>query len=131
MSQPDPQDDLRSRLDRALRQALKSRDMIAVSAVRSALSAIANAEATPVAAPQATSGGPHFAGSAAGLGAGEAPRLHLSSAQMDEIVRAEISERQAAAQEYEQADHADRAARLRREAQVLSAAVLDDNQPGA
>lgn len=105
--------------------------MIAVSALRSALSAIANAEATPVPAPQATIGGPHFAGSAAGLGAGEAPRLHLSRAQMDEIVRAEISERRAAAQEYEQADHADQAARLRREVQVLSAAVLDDNQPDA
>jgi uncharacterized protein YqeY len=50
---------------------------------------------------------------------------------MDEIVRAEISERRAAAQEYEQADHADQAARLRREVQVLSAAVLDDNQPDA
>ena len=101
--------------------------MIAVSALRSALSAIANAEATLVAAPQAALGGPHFAGSAAGLGAGESPRRHLSRAQMDEIVRAEISDCQAAAHEYEQAGHADRAARLRSEAQVLLAALLDDN----
>jgi len=99
--------------------------MIAVSALRSALSAIANAEATPVAAPQATTASPHFAGSAAGLGAAEAPRRRLSRAQIDEIVRAEISERRSAAHAYDQAGHADRAARLRSEAQVLSAAVLD------
>jgi len=77
--------------------------MMAVSALRSALSAIANAEAAPAVAPQTTSGGTHFAGSAAGLGAGEAPRRHLSSAQINEIVRAEVSECQAAAREYEQA----------------------------
>ncbi len=105
--------------------------MMAISALRSALSAIANAEAAPAPTSQATIGGPHFAGSATGLGAGEAPRRNLSSARIDEIVRSEILERQAAAQEYEQAGHADRAARLRSEAQVLVEAVLDDSQSGA
>jgi len=85
--------DIRARLTLALRQALKRRDPMAVSAFRSALSAIGNAEAV------------------------DADR---------EIVRAEISERLAAAGQYEQAGHADRGARLRDEAQVLKSAVWAD-----
>jgi uncharacterized protein len=39
------------------------------------------------------------------------------------IVRAEVAERQAAARDYERAGHADRAGRLRREADILAAAL--------
>jgi uncharacterized protein YqeY len=48
----------------------------------------------------------------------------LSEAAIAAIVRAEIAERMAAAERYEQAGHGDRAARLTREAIVLRA-VLD------
>ena len=43
-----PDGDVRDRLGRALRDALKARDQVAASALRSALAAIGNAEAVPV-----------------------------------------------------------------------------------
>jgi uncharacterized protein len=130
-----PRDDLddaiRMRLREGLSRALKSRDKIAISALRSALSAIGNAEAVdaPAASPSISSS--HVAGAAAGLGAGEAQRRRLSGGQAEEIIRAEISERHSAAREYEQAGHAGQAARLRSEAQVLMAMVPGEKQAGA
>lgn len=94
--------------------------MVAASALRSALGAIGNAEAVhPASEPAAGAGSEHFA-AVVGLGAGEAERRHLSGADVTRIVRAEITERLAAADEYERAGHAARADRLRREAQVLT-----------
>jgi uncharacterized protein len=114
----------RERLQAALREALKARDKVAVPALRSALAAIDNAGAVPPGpAPAAGTGGQHVAGAAAGLGAGEGERRRLSEGDVDEIVRAEIAERQAAARDYEQRGHADRADRLRREACVLMSAI--------
>jgi uncharacterized protein len=130
-----PRDDLdnaiRMRLREGLSQALKSRDKIAISALRSALGAIGNAEAVdaPAASPAVSS--PHVAGAVAGPGAGEAQRRPLNGGQVEEIVRAEISERHCAAREYEQAGHTGQAARLRGEAQVLMAVVLGEKQAGA
>lgn len=123
--------DIDMRLSQALSRAPKSRDAIAVSALRSALGAIGNAGAPDAgAAVPATTSGPHFAGAAAGLGAGETPRRRLGGAHVDAIVRAEISERQAAAREYEQAGHAGRAARLCSEAQALMAVTLGKDPAG-
>jgi uncharacterized protein YqeY len=114
---------IRDRLQTALRAALRARDKTAASALRSALAAIDNASAVaPEPAPGVASG-PHFAGAAVGLGAGEAPRRGLTAGEAERIVRAEIAEREAAATGYERAGHADRAARLRREAAVLQSAV--------
>jgi uncharacterized protein YqeY len=114
----------RERLQAALREALKARDKVAVPALRSALAAIDNAGAVPPGpAPAAGTGGQHVADAAAGLGAGEGQRRRLSEGDVDEIVRAEIAERQAAARDYEQRGHADRADRLRREACVLISAI--------
>jgi uncharacterized protein len=90
---------LGSHLRLALREALKARDMIAVSAWRSALASIDNASA------------------------GEAERRQLSDAELEEIVRAEITERQAAARAYARSGHAGQAGRLRREARVLILAL--------
>lgn len=102
-----------------------------MSALRSALGAIGNAGAPDAgAAVPATTSGPHFAGAAAGLGAGETPRRRLGGAHVDAIVRAEISERQAAAREYEQAGHAGRAARLCSEAQAAMAVTLGKDPAG-
>jgi uncharacterized protein YqeY len=119
-SAKDPAPDLPARLHLALRAALKARDTAAVSALRSALSAISNAEAIEHGpAPAAMDGSPHIAGAVAGLGAGEVQRRHLTGAQVDQIVQAEITECHRAAREYDQAGHSDRADRLRRIAGVL------------
>ena len=53
----------------------------------------------------------------------------LSEADLEEIVRAEAAERQAAARDYDRTGHADQAERLRRGAQVLISA-LDPQEPG-
>jgi uncharacterized protein len=121
---------VRDQLRRALGDALKSRDMVAVSALRSALGAIDNATAVPAApaapagpAAAASASSPHIAGAATGLGATEAERRRLSDDDVSAIVRAEVTERQAAARDYERAGHTDRAGRLRREANILAAAL--------
>jgi hypothetical protein len=58
-----PPDDVRTRLRRALGDALKARDAGAVSALRSAMSAIGNAEAVePGPGRPAATGSAHFAG---------------------------------------------------------------------
>ena len=106
--------DIRTRLRRALGDALKARDASTVSALRSALSAIGNAEAVdPGPTRTAGTGSAHFAGPVAGLGAGEAERRHLTEADVAAIVRAEAAERGAAASEYERGGHTAEAARLR------------------
>ena len=62
-------DDIRTRLRRALSAALKARNATATSALRSALSAIANAEAVdPGPGRPAGAGSAHVAGAVAGLG---------------------------------------------------------------
>ncbi len=131
-----PGADLTARLRQALAEALRAQDMVAVSALRSALGAIGNAEAVEpgAAAPAALGrpadpGSPHVAGAVAGLGAAEVPRRSLSAAQIEQIVRAEATEREDAARGYERAGRADRADRLRREAQLLLAVLMDDDRP--
>jgi uncharacterized protein len=88
--------------------------------LRCALSAIDNASAiAPGPAPAAAASSPHFAGTVAGLGAADTGRRRLSEAEIEDIVRAEIAGRQAAARTYDQTGHRDQAARLRREADLL------------
>lgn len=107
-------------LQAALPQALRSRDADAASAVRTALGAISNAEAVPVA-----DGGPtrasseHVAGAALGLGAAEAARRELSPAEVRTIVEGEVRERLDAAEEAERGGATAYAERLRREAAAL------------
>ncbi len=111
---------IRRHLELALRDALRARDTAARSVLRSALSAIDNASAVPAGqAPAPAASGPHFAGAAAGLGAGETERRSLTEAQIEDIVRAEAGERQIAARDYDRTGHRDQADRLRREASVL------------
>jgi hypothetical protein len=99
--------DIEARLRDALRDALKTRDMVAAFALRSALGAIGNAGAVPEAP----------------AGATEAARRPLGPADLREIVGAEISEREITAGQYDKAGHTDRAERLRREAQILRAVL--------
>jgi uncharacterized protein len=130
MSTPSPAGSVRSRLQAALRTAMKERNTVTASALRSALSAIANAEA--VSLPAASSGpparpaaqsSPHFAGAAAGLGAAEVSRRVVTEGEAAAIAAAEAADRRAAARDYQAAGHADRAGRLRREAQAIESAL--------
>jgi len=124
---------IRDRLHQALRDALRARDKIAASALRSALAALDNAGAVPPGQAPAAASGPHFAGAVAGLGAGEVPRRGLAAGEAEQIVRAEIAEREAAAG-YEGAGHDEQALRLRQEVGVLTS-VLNSGRaapgPGA
>jgi hemoglobin len=97
---------------------MKTRDAVSTSALRSALGAIDNAEAVDadIVAPMAE--GP-IAGAVTGLGAGELPRRTLSEDDIAAIVQAEIAEREAEAQSYDELDRVDEADRLRAEAYVL------------
>ena len=130
MSTPSPAGSVRSRLQAALRAAMKERDTVTASALRSALSAIANAEA--VSLPAASSGpparsaaqsSPHFAGAVAGLGAAEVSRRVVTEGEAAAIAAAEAADRRAAARDYQAAGHADRAGRLRREARAIESAL--------
>jgi uncharacterized protein len=134
-------DAIRARLELALRAAIKARDTVAVSALRSVLAAIGNAEAVPqptrsatpttavtttvTSAPSAdgAAASQHVAGGATGLGAAEADRKMLTGDETVALVRDEIAERQAAARQYEDAGHQERAARLRHEAWVIQAVL--------
>ncbi|MBO0822305.1 MAG: hypothetical protein J2P29_05825 [Actinobacteria bacterium] len=122
---------VQARLGQALRTALQARDTAAVAALRSAHSAISNAEAVSNPAPQARHGNQYIAGGVAGLGAAETRRRVLSAAEAEQIVRTEISDRLDAAARYDQAGHTDRAARLRHEAGVLEAALFPPTVPSA
>jgi len=108
----------RDTLRTELLSARKDRDSTRVSALRSALSAIDNAEAPDEARLDAPSSGA-IANAVVGLGAAEVARRELSDAEIRGLLRAEIDERLAAARAVE-TTHAERAAGLRIEATVLS-----------
>ncbi|MFC7621044.1 GatB/YqeY domain-containing protein [Microlunatus sp. GCM10028923] len=114
-------DELRDRLQRALRSALKERDRVGARAIRTALAAIANAEAVdPGSAPKAgPATDPAVAGTVKGVGAAEVARRELSADDLAAIVGREITERRRAATMYEQSGRSEHAGELHREADVL------------
>jgi uncharacterized protein YqeY len=114
-----PETPLRQRLREALPAAMKSRDRVAVAALRATLAAIDNAEAVvPVAATQRSLA---IEDLPVGPGATEAARRHLTDEDVAEIVRSEVAERESAAAAYERSGHPDRAGQLRDEARILAA----------
>jgi uncharacterized protein len=139
MTQAD--DDLRNRLRRALPAAMKARDRPAVTALRSALAAIDNAEAfdpdealaegrydvlEPAGwepadpdADDVDAAHPGFAGTIAGVGATEVERRSLTPKQVEGIVRAEIETREVAATVLEGVGKHEHAERVRAEMKVL------------
>jgi uncharacterized protein YqeY len=124
MSQEKPEEhessSLRARLQAALMPALRSRDDIAVSALRSTLAALGNAEAVEVGAsdqPAATLS-EHVAGPAPG-GHAEVSRVELSEDDVRQVVATEAAEREEAASHYASGGFARRADRLRAEAAVI------------
>ena len=108
---------LRERLQAALPTAIRNRDAAAVAALRSALSAIENAAA--VTPGDRADGRTEFGLPAVGLGVTEVARRAQDDAEIERIVRAEVADRHAAADEYERLGRTDRADRLRAEAQAL------------
>jgi uncharacterized protein YqeY len=114
-----PADEWRTRLRTALLTARKDRDTTRVSALRSALSAIDNAETPDGAQLDAPSSG-KIAGGVVGLGAAEVMRRQLFDTQIRELVRAEIDERLSAAREFSAGGQDERATLLRTEAAALT-----------
>lgn len=112
----------RQHLRGALTVAMKARDQVRVSALRAGIAAIDNAESVDTAdGPASVRQAGGIAGASAGLGATEAARRELSADQVAVVVRTQVDERLAAADEYERAGASEQAARLRREAEVLAA----------
>jgi uncharacterized protein YqeY len=111
-------DRLRQRLKTSLRVALKARDATAVAALRSAIGTIDNAEAVDRShASQPASG--TIATASLGVGVGDVARRELSTQDVVQILRDEVTERTAAAAEYERLGRAGQASRLRAEAAAL------------
>jgi uncharacterized protein YqeY len=112
--------DVRARLRTGLRESMRARDSAAVSAIRSALAALDNAEAVNV--PEdvtVTTEGEHVVSAAMGVGAAEAQRAELTDADVTGILQREVDERRAAAREYADAGRADAAERLEAEVATL------------
>jgi uncharacterized protein len=123
------EDDLRPRLRRQLKAAVRNRDRIAVSALRDGIAALDNAEAVEPGQHVPTQGSEHVAGGEVGLGAAEVERRILDPESQRSIVRAEIEARLAAATTYEQHGQGVRAAELRLGADALLA-VLESRSEG-
>ena len=110
---------IRERMSAALTRAMKARDQVAVSALRSTLGALANAEAVGVGTTVTGAGSKDVAGSSAGVGSSEAVRRSLAGRETADLVLTEAVEREDAARGYEAAGQAARAERLRAEATVI------------
>lgn len=117
-TQPPTRLSLRRRLRDALVTAMKERDRVAVTVLRSTLAAIDNAEAIDATA--AAGGSSAIEASPVGIGIAEVERRALSEEDIAQIVRAEMTDREAAALEYDRAGRPERAQALRAEAQALS-----------
>lgn len=112
---------LRSLLRADLRAAMKARRREAVSALRTALASVDNAEGVaPVDAP-VTPTSEHIAGASAGVGSAEAARRVLSADDVRALLREQVAERRTEADRYDAVGHGGAAGRLRREADVLDA----------
>ena len=118
----------RDRLRESLLSARKARDTNRTAAIRSALSAIDNAE-TPQADQTDTRIGGAIAGAVSGVGSTEVARRVLSDDEVRDLLRAEIDERLSAASGYIANGHHERASELRSQAAVL-AQVLGQPQEG-
>lgn len=95
---------------------MREKDRTAVRALRSLMSAIDNAEATPLADHQVAGA---LESSSVGAGSADVERLLLDEADLARIVDREIADRLTAADEIERGGRAEAAADLRAEAEVL------------
>ena len=100
---------LRQRINADLLLAMKAKDTVAISALRSVLSALDNATAVPA----STVPAPVFGHN------GDVPGRDLSDSDCQSIISAAVSDRSAAAEEYERLGRDDVAARMRAEQAVM------------
>lgn len=129
----------RETLRAQLLTARKDRNQTRVSALRSALSAIDNAETPDAETPDAdtsretpliwTPNGT-IAGAVTGLGSTEVARRQLTDAEIRALLRAEVDERLRAAAQLADNGAEDRAATVRSEADVLAAILADGSESG-
>lgn len=98
---------------------MKARDSDVVTALRTAIAAIDNAEAVDATEKSAAATSEHFAGAHVGLGVTEADRRHLSIDETRQIIQSQITEHETEADGYEALGQSDAAARLRRQADAL------------
>lgn len=108
-----------ARMRADLTAAMRARDRGRTAVLRSALGAVANAEAVPV--PHPVAGDGPVAGAVTGVGATEAPRRELTAEDVVAVVRAERDERLAAAGQLDGAGAGAAAEELRAAAAVLEA----------
>jgi uncharacterized protein len=116
-------DDLRTPLRRQLSAAVPEHHRPAVSALRSALAALDNAEAVRPGEDFQPEVSQHIAGGVAGVGAAEVERRVLDVESQRALVRAEIESSLTAAMTYQQHGQRTRAAELRMGADVLAAVL--------
>jgi uncharacterized protein len=114
---------LRTRLRGRLTAAMRGRDRVAASALRSVVSALENAEAVVVPSGPVTATSEHVAGASVGLASAEAPRRQLSEADEREVVAREVAELHDAAAAYDEAGAGERADELRRAAAIVTAVL--------
>ena len=116
-------DDLRTHLRRQLSAAVREHHRPAVSALRSALAALDNAEAVRPGEDFQPEVSQHIAGGVAGVGAADVERRVLDVESQRALVRAEIESSLTAAMTYQQHGQSTRAAELRMGADVLAAVL--------
>ena len=107
---------LRERMSAALPGAMRARDRVAVAALRSALAAVANAEAVHIDTVPRAGALEH---AQAGHGAADAPRRDLTEADVRAVVEAEVAEHDHAAQHLLEVGRPEEAAAVAGQAQVL------------
>ena len=113
---------LPERMSAALRDAMRARDRVTVSALRSALAAVANAEAVHIdTVPRAGA----LEDAQVGAGAADAPRRDLTADDVRAVVEAEVAEHDRAAQHLADVGRPDEAAAAAAQGDVLRR-LLDD-----
>lgn len=110
--------DLRDRLRAALPDALRARDSVLTSALRSTLAALDNAESVPADVSAHRAGAVEL--SPRGAGSAEVARATLDDTEVVALVHREIDDRLTSASEYAAVGRPDHAARLRAEAAALA-----------
>lgn len=118
-----PSEQLTARLQQSIKASMVARDRERTALLRALLGAVQNAEALPAAGgPPAseTIASETIAGAVVGLGAGEASRRVLSSADLDGVLAEELAERIAAAEQYRSLGRDEDAARMDRDAAVIA-----------
>ena len=109
---------LREQLRADLKTVMKARDAATVSALRTTLAALDNAEAVVVSDASARVSGA-IAGAQSGVGSTEVSRRVLSLAEMRAILETQVAERVSAAADYKRLGRDDESERLRQEADVV------------